>query len=353
MSKKLLIGVVPLLVTMAFALVTTAAVAAPAKWSKNKGPALENNKPEQTIAWGTLSLESTAGNVSCQNAAAGTVEDVAAEPQNSSPTTLFATYNCKIEKGECPLVAGHEIVLGEGLPWPGKNEEEEAGDELYRSIGGTEASPIRVNIVCIAGPSPQSEKPVGNLIFKSGKVGNAPTEKEVFGESKPAFVNGSNAGRPSEVSFDAKSQLSHLASRTEVEVGEKGEKPFQTEMNTTEKSAEVSGKELVKKGAHAGSVVNGIPVPTDGNKPEPPFPPLCVFIAVEEAKGTWGLAEFSGSKYEFKGKLCEARFTGKFTIQINPGSNKFEEEDILGTTKGKLKVEGYEGTPVPLFTMVP
>jgi len=362
MSKKLFIGAVPLLVTAVFAFGTTVAQAAPAKWAKNF-TILGNGKPEPTISWGTLELKSAAGNISCKNAASANVENTATGVENNGPTTAFATWECKASgQATCPLVAGTTKVKGEGLPWPAKVEEEGAGTGKYRS---TETSGVKVNIGCFVGPGTEPPILAGFALFQTGEV--APGE---IGTATPAFQNGSSAGRPSEVLFGAGS--GNLKAATEVEVGESGETPFVVEkMEATAKSAVLKGKELIKTAPRivkTGFVVNGLTIATDGNQPAvkggcqvgkkskaAECPNVTVVIAASETEITLGLAEYNevAEKYEFKGKLSEAVATGTFAIGFTPGTGKFAPTVITGETLGKLKVEGYEGTPVPVFSLEP
>jgi hypothetical protein len=360
MSKKLFIGAVPLLVTAVCAFGTTVAQAAPAKWEKNF-TILANGKPEPTIAWGTLELKSPAGNISCKNAAGATVENVAGGVENNGPTTAFATWECKASgQATCPLVAGTTKVKGEGLPWPGKVEEEGLGTGKYRA---TETSGVKVNIGCFVGPGSEPPIEAGKALFQTGEV--APGE---IGTWTPAVQNGSSAGRPSEVLFGAGS--GNLRAATEVEIGEGGETPFNLEkVEATKGSSVLKGKGFLKAPiVKTGFVVNGLTISTDGNQPAvkggcrpgkkskaAECPNVTVVIAVTETEITLGIAEYNESteKYEFKGKLSEAVATGSFTIGFQPGTGKFVPEVFTTEILGKLKTEGYEGTPVPTFTLEP
>jgi hypothetical protein len=335
MTKKLVIGLIPFIITAAFGVMVAGAQAEKAVWLKN-GTELKNATPEPTISWGTLSLESSAGNVSCKNAAAGNVENNTTKPNgNTGATVLFATYECKNTGGECTAHGGTEEVLAESLPWPGAYLEEAGGEEKFRATEANEK--ITVNILCKIGPTV-----TGNLVFKAGPVG-AET-----GTSEPAWLNGTSAAKPSEVSFDAKS--GHLLAEQKVEQPA----PIIIEGNakTTAGSNAVKGTKFVTLGVKVGQIVTGgadVPIPTSLNQASK-GEPLAFVESVTETEILLGELAFNGTEYVPTGKPIDANATGTFTLQFNSGSNVFATVIVKGTTKGKVKVVGYEGAP-SLFTL--
>jgi hypothetical protein len=154
-------------------------------WYKNaiKSP-LGEKVP--TIAWGTITLESSAGNVSCHSAQAANVENTAGAAKQE--TVAFATWECKAATGEC-AVAGHEArVTPGGLPWPATVIEEglEGSGEFRQETSG-----LAFDDECYMGGT----KIGATLTFKTGPV---LTET---GTMDPKIQDGTNGSRPSEVIF--------------------------------------------------------------------------------------------------------------------------------------------------------
>jgi hypothetical protein len=229
MNRKV-IGLAALLGVMAFAMVPTAAQAltnngSPVHWQVNgKGTATGVSTP--IISWGTAKEESAAGVITCKNAVASDFENLAG-PVAVSRVVMFATYECKASGGEClPPAEERATALnlvnltpatapGKGV-WPSVLQEEGAvGEGTFRSIdkSGTGAgeSPIQLNIECYAG----GEK-VGSLLFQSGEVKTA--GGTAIGSSTPLVLNGTNATKPSETSFeDPTQETGHLYAPTEAE----------------------------------------------------------------------------------------------------------------------------------------
>jgi len=179
MSKKL-IGVVSLLVIVALAL-PVAAGAAP-HYYKNGTKIVEGEKIP-SVGWGTLTLTSAAGAITCHNAAAGYVENVAAEGKGA--TQAFDAYECV--SAACPADMRAEAYK---LPWLSTLEEPEAGVVRSKSVG------IEVVIGCWSAPATGP----GNV--STGERGTPLAELLPFvGESTPKSKNGTSAGKPSKVEF--------------------------------------------------------------------------------------------------------------------------------------------------------
>ena len=182
---------------------TTLAALPTPHWYRNgvKTP-LDEKLP--TIAWGTLTLESSAGNVMCHAAEAANVENTAGAARQE--TVAFATWECKAIGGEC-AAGGHEArMTPRGLPWLATTleEGEEASGEFRQ-----EASGVEIADECWTGGIK-----TGNLLFKTGPV---LTET---GTMSPKVQNGSSAGKPSEIVFTG--EPGHLYAESEGSVAIKG-----------------------------------------------------------------------------------------------------------------------------------
>jgi hypothetical protein len=122
MSKKLFIGIVPLLATAAFAV--TPAAAAPHWFTEKVTVVPAAGVP--ILSWGTLKLKSAAGEVSCENSVMGSIANPGgtAGAAGTGKTFSFATANCssptctgvETVKGEIPNLTGHTWTIElEGL----------------------------------------------------------------------------------------------------------------------------------------------------------------------------------------------------------------------------------------------
>ena len=209
MSKKLFIGLVPLVVTAAFVVIPAAAQAAP-HWYV--GPSSANNVPlapateTPTISWGTLELTSTAGApIRCQNVLLGDAENPAgngpAEPAGVGPTEVFATYDC--EDVACPETSGVELTVeAEKLPWVQTLETgiDPISKSKLKSVG------VQVAIDCVIkgliDPADEDEyklAPGGgpfvctgesDLKIKDGKTSGPVHTKAEFGTENPTLACG-------------------------------------------------------------------------------------------------------------------------------------------------------------------
>jgi hypothetical protein len=160
-------------------------------WSKN-AVQLAPGEKTNTIGWGTLTLESSAGSTVCHSAQAANVENTVAA--GTQETRLLATWECKAIGGKC---AGSEARLSaKNLPWTATAPEE--GPGLFRQ----EFSGVEMASECYAGG-----KLTESLTFKTGPV---LTET---GTWTPRVLNGTSATKPSEVFFDTSS--GHLYAESE------------------------------------------------------------------------------------------------------------------------------------------
>jgi hypothetical protein len=224
MNRKV-IGLAALLAIMAFAMVPPAAQAltnngSPVHWQVN-GKASATGVPVPVIAWGTHQVEWSTGLSTCKTAVASDNENLSG-PVAVSRVVMFASYECKASGGEClppaeervtafnlvnltPATAPHKGV------WPSVIQEEGAvGEGSFRSIdksgSGAGENPIQMNVECYVGG-----EDTGSLLFESGPVGSE------TGSSTPQVLNGTNATKPSETSFEG-AETGHLYALTEAEL---------------------------------------------------------------------------------------------------------------------------------------
>jgi len=119
MTKRLLIGLVPLLVTVALAVVPAGAQAAEPIWEFEGAP-LQLNERVVTINWGNLSLTvaATGQEISCRTAQVGSIENPApAGSAGTFETSAFTTTECDANY-VCP--AGTRPGIAPSLlPWTG------------------------------------------------------------------------------------------------------------------------------------------------------------------------------------------------------------------------------------------
>jgi hypothetical protein len=153
------------------------------------------------IGWGTLTLESSAGNVTCHTAQAANLENTAGVARQE--TMLLSTWECKAVGGKC---AGSEARLSaRSLPSTATAREEgEEGSEMYRQ----EAAGVELASECYVGG-----KLTESLAFKTGPV------LAETGTFTPAWINGTTATKPSETFFDATSGLLYAESEGKAIAG--------------------------------------------------------------------------------------------------------------------------------------
>jgi len=149
-------------------LVATAVFAMPASalaanhWFKNGVEVAQNGKHLPTIGWGTLSLESAVGTITCENSSVGYVDNPVGGGNGQDATETFNPTSCT---SACPEPIK---VIAKGLPWPSELEEPEPGVIRDKFTG------IEVEIICpIAGI---------DVVFS--------------GENKPKVKNGTSASKP-------------------------------------------------------------------------------------------------------------------------------------------------------------
>jgi hypothetical protein len=160
-------------------------------WYKSASK-LPPGEKANTIGWGTLTLESSAGSTACHSAQAANVENLAVAGMQE--TVTLVTWECKARGGKC--AAGEARLSAKGLPWTATALEE--GPEMFRE----EASGIELDSECYVGG-----KLTESLTFKTGLVLGQ------TGTWTPKEQNGATATRPSELVFDSAS--GHLYAESE------------------------------------------------------------------------------------------------------------------------------------------
>lgn len=152
---------------------------------------IKEGKKVPIVGWGTLTLTSAGGTVTCHTSYGGYVENPVGEPPGSATgiaeTQTFATYECS--QAECPQETRVEAFK---LPWQSELEEPEEGVIRSASTG------IDVTLGCWSGP------PSGPGNTSTSERGTPVLELLPFsGESTPKLKNGITAGKPSTISFGA------------------------------------------------------------------------------------------------------------------------------------------------------
>jgi len=221
MSKKLYTGLVPLLAVVAFAMVpaaaqatqckTSAAVVGPCPHFYIGGSKVGVAPGKETLAWGTLSLTSAAGDITCSNAVLAeeynpaVVKPATESAAGEDDTLAFGSGNCVDET--CPGVAYVQPV---DLPWPSElivNGKGEVQDESY-------------NVHVIIGCENPTKKGSGTGFAPNGGeiLGAVEFETNANNKQTPTTINGaSGCNKPSEIEFGAES--GHLSALGEEVIG--------------------------------------------------------------------------------------------------------------------------------------
>jgi hypothetical protein len=295
-------------------------------WQLN-GKKLALGTVQPTIAWGTLTLASSAGNITCKTAQAGNDANQASTEARSEVVTL-ATYECKPTGGECTApaeVRASGFNLNPG-GW-GSFMMEEGGIELeeaFRSeVQTPPANQIKVAVECTQNKEPE----LPNVVFVTGPKTTGPE-----GTSTPLWLNGTTATRPSEVSFDTKA--GHLQAEGSVE--EPKEAETATEVETVSGSTTIKDKGTATWGA---KVKAGCRIKSSATR---------LADTVKALKGTKEI-ELGNAVVEAK---APATVTGTEAGEFKCGP--LVTKAIEGTTTGKVKVLGYlDNQPTPLITLGP
>jgi hypothetical protein len=217
MSKKLFTGLAPLLAIVAFAAMPVAAQAEPHEGHYFKNSAkIAEGASVPVIGWGTLTLSSAAGIVSCHNAVGGEVGNPSGGKAGTGKTLQFSTWACTQTTGSCKSIPGvvetrvvatslkakKAVLLGaEGTGWP--------------SVVGSppenlEEEPFRVTST--VGNAEAVEAPVTGVKFECYVGGKFEGEIVFYGSSTPKNKNGTTCAKPTLVEFGAGSgELEALA----------------------------------------------------------------------------------------------------------------------------------------------
>ncbi len=92
-------------------------------WYKD-GVQVKQGTVVPTLSWGTLTLASEEGAVTCRTSALGAVENPAGGPAGLGETDSFNSADCVLSSGECKASEGLEVmVTPEEMPWGSELEE--------------------------------------------------------------------------------------------------------------------------------------------------------------------------------------------------------------------------------------
>jgi hypothetical protein len=194
MSNKLRMGLAPVLLVAAFALIPVAAQAEPHFYSNHVGLPAESGGPgaegKDIIAWGKLELEAKSiGKTICLNEFGGDAYNPEG-PEGARPgegkIDAYAAYDCTSE--QCEALKSKIEIIPEGLDkfgeWEAKLTEPEAGIIRLKIGNKTLNSPtqIKFRIFCPpAGPGEINTPSRGELTpkVKNGTlIGSAPSKIE-------------------------------------------------------------------------------------------------------------------------------------------------------------------------------
>jgi hypothetical protein len=295
-------------------------------WQIN-GKKLAVGTAQPSIGWGTLTLASSAGNITCKTAQAGNVTNEASTEARSEVLAL-TTYECKPTGGECTApaeVKASDVNLSPGV-WPSFMMEE-GGIELEEAFRSEAKNPPANQIKLAVECSQNKEAELPSLVFVSGTKTIGPE-----GTSTPVWLNGTSGTKPSEVSFDAKS--GHLQAEGQVENPKETESS--TEVETVASSTTIKDKGTAKWGA---KVKAGCRIKSSATR---------LADTVKAVKNEKEI-ELGNALSEAK---APANLTGTEAVEFRCGP--LVTENIQGTTTGKVKVVGYvDNATTPLITIGP
>lgn len=178
MSKKLLIGLAPVLATAAFVVMPAVAQATPHYYVV--GVKAAEGKTFPSIAWGTLTLASSNPAIqplSCENAVIGDYINPTGGGAGEGETDQFATIDCA--DTECPEESGVELqVHSEGLPWAsllvesGTKElvETKAATVVVGCFVAHTSTPVAPPTVCKGNSNPEAKNGSGTVSQTVSKV---------------------------------------------------------------------------------------------------------------------------------------------------------------------------------------
>jgi hypothetical protein len=198
MNRRRSLGLAPLLVSVAFAVMPAGAQAVPPHVFKNGVETEPGGPPDSpplgsvgldSISWGTLTLGNvTIGVLKCENIFSGDVKNPLGGGAGNGEVDGYVAYDCT--GAGCEGAGGKFEVIPEGLNegkhWTGVLVETPAGSGVIRlKIGNKEAASetkIRFEVVCLV-----------NAI-----------KLKFSGELSPKAINGTEIGiAPSKIEFDA------------------------------------------------------------------------------------------------------------------------------------------------------
>jgi hypothetical protein len=293
-------------------------------WQVN-GKKLAVGTVQSTIGWGTVTLASSAGNITCKTAQAGNIANQASTEAHSEVVAL-TTYECKPTGGECAApaeVRASGLDLNPGA-W-GSFMTEVGGVELAEEFRSEAQRPPanQINVAVECTQNREAELP--NLVFVSGPKTIGPE-----GTSSPRWLNGTTATKPSEAVFDTKA--GNLQAEGKVENPKEAETA--TEVETVSGSTTIKDKGTATWGA---KVKAGCRIKSAATRLADTVKAV---INTKEIELGNGVAETK----------APATVTGTEAGEFKCGP--LVTENIQGTTTGQVKTVGYldKGT-TPLVTM--
>jgi hypothetical protein len=293
-------------------------------WQVN-GKKLAVGTAQPTIGWGTLTLASSAGNITCKTAQAGNDFDQASTEAHSEVLGLI-TYECKPTGGECTAPAevrasGLNLAPGAWGSFMTEVGGIELAEEFRSEVQTPPASQIKLAVEC----SQNKEAELPNLVFVSGPKSIGPE-----GTSSPRWLNGTSATKPSEASFDAKA--GNLQAEGQVESPKEAETA--TEVETVLGTTTLKDKGVATWGA---KVKAGCRIKTSATR------------LAETVKAVTNSKEIDLGNAVAETK-APATATGTEAGEFKCGP--LVTENIVGTTTGKVKVVGYlDNGTTPLITL--
>jgi hypothetical protein len=295
-------------------------------WQVN-GKKLAVGTVQPTIGWGTVTLASSAGNITCKSAQAGNLANEASTEAHSEVVAL-TTYECKPTGGECAAPAEERaggLNLAPGA-WGSFMIEKGPieGTEAFRSeVSTPPANQINVAVECTQNKAPE----LPNLVFVSGPKTTGPE-----GTATPRWLNGTTATKPSEVSFDT--EAGHLQAEGPVEEPKEAETATETE--TVSGSATIKDKGTATWGA---KVKAGCRIKSSATR------------LADTVKAVINTKEIELGNAVSEGK-APATVTGTEAGEFKCGP--LVTKAIEGTTTGKVKTVGYlDNGTTPLITLGP
>jgi hypothetical protein len=177
MTKRLLIGLAPLLAGAALASLPAAAQATEPCWTRNSNlcSTVKESPEVEVYSFGTLTLKGTKGpsfEVTCLVSTAGTIKNKVGG-KGEGQTTDFSPGLC-----EGTTCSAYTEILAESLPWPSLLEETTPPTIRPKTTG------IKVNVLCWA-----SQEAKEKAIEEKGEAEKPLSSATFVGSLQPEYIN--------------------------------------------------------------------------------------------------------------------------------------------------------------------